>query len=175
MNGRGWMIVKCVIAALVLMGGAAAWAQAPGPTGLRPPLVDCREAADVPCSIVATSAADIAGVWKQFIGNPAFGAPGGVGYIRYRADGTYSLADSVANTAAPLPPFPSGRVTFEGEVMHMHVDGTNVPPECREATYQVQVIRSGNLPVALFYQAVHDDCTPRRTGDLSVPLYRVAP
>lgn len=175
MNVRGWRVVQGVMAAVVLTGGAAAWAQAPGPMGPRPPLVDCREASDVPCSIVATSPSDIAGVWKQFLGNPAFGAPGGVGYIRYRADGTYSLAASVADTAAPLPPFPSGRVTFDGEVMRIQVDGDNVPPECREATYQVQVIRSGNLPVALLYQAVDDQCTLRRTGDLSVPLYWVAP
>ena len=175
MNVRGWMVAKIAMAAAILTAGAAAWAQAPGPSGPRPPLVDCAVVADVPCSIVATSPADIAGVWKQFLGNPAFGAIGGVGYIRYRPDGTYSLADSVADTAAPLPPFPSGRVTFEGAVMRMHVDGANVPPECREATYQVQVIRSGNLPVALFYQAIEDACTPRRTGDLSVPLYWVAP
>lgn len=141
----------------------------------RPPLVDCAMVSDVPCSIVATSPADLVGVWRQFIGNPAFGAPGGVGYVRYRADGTYSLADTVENTAAPHPPFPSGRVTFEGDVMRMIVDGANIPPECKEATYQVQVLRNGNLPVAIFYQAIDDACVPRRTGDLSVPLIWVSP
>lgn len=175
MHARGRMIATSVVGAALLLIGAAAWAQAPGPMGPRPPLVDCRDVADVPCSLTATSPADIAGVWKQFVGNPAFQAPGGMGYIRYRADGTFSLAGSVEDTAAPHPPFPSGRVTFEGDVMRMVVDGENVPPECREATYQVQVIRSGSLPVAIFYQAVDDACTLRRTGDLAVPLLWVAP
>jgi hypothetical protein len=154
-----------------LMVIAAAFAQPSA--GPRPPLVPCEPGASGPCVQVATSPVDLVGVWKQFVGRPDLQAPGGMGFIRYRADGSFSLADTVEHTAEPYAAYPRGRVTFDGEVMTMVVDG-DVPPECKEATFVVHVIRNGDQPVALHYQAVEDACMPR-SADLAVPVIWVAP
>jgi hypothetical protein len=148
---------------------ACAAAQAPGPAGPRPALIPCEATTTGPCMHVATSIDDIVGVWKQFFGNPMIQAPGGVAFVRYRPDGTSSLADSVENTAEPYGMYPRARVSFDGEVMTMEVEGDQVPPECRRATFQVQVIRHGATPVALFYQPIEDQCMGRM-ADLRTPL-----
>jgi hypothetical protein len=148
---------------------ACAAAQAPGPAGPRPALIPCEATTTGPCMHVATSIDDIVGVWKQFFGNPMIQAPGGVAFVRYHPDGTISLADSVENTAAPYGMYPRGRVTFDGEVMTIEVEGDQVPAECRRATAQVQVIRYGSIPVALFQQAIEDACLGR-LADLRTPL-----
>jgi hypothetical protein len=135
--------------------------------------VPCEAGAGGPCVQVARSPDDIVGVWKQFVGRPDLQAPGGMGYIRYRPDGTYSLADAVENTAEPHGAYPRGRVTFDGEIMTLLVDG-DVPPECKEATFVVHVIRHGDQSVALHYQPVEDACTPR-LADLALPIVWVAP
>jgi hypothetical protein len=158
-----------VLASLLGLLVSPALAQGPGPGSPRPTLVPCEPSTTGPCAIVATSAADIVGVWKQFLGNPMLQAPGGMGFIRHRADGTFSLADTVANTAAPYGAYPRGRFTFDGEVMTIEVEGDAVPPECRRGSYQVQVIRHGGLPVALVYQPIVDDCAGRRS-DMLTPL-----
>jgi hypothetical protein len=154
----------------LLTSTAAAQGATPPP---RPALVPCGPTAEGPCVVIATSVDDIVGVWKQHVGNPMLQAPGGVGYIRYRSDGSYSLAPTVAGTAEPFGTFPRGRVTFEGEVMTIEVFGDMVPAECRRATVQAQVLRLGATPVALFYLPIEDDCAGR-LADMRVPLVRVA-
>ena len=158
-----------VIAVLLWSLLAFAAAQASTPPEPRPALVPCEATTTGPCMHVATSVDDIVGVWKQFLGNPMLQAPGGVGFIRYHSDGTFSLADSVEHTAAPYGAYPRGRVTFDGDVMTVEVDGDQVPPECRRSTSQVQVIRYGSIPVALFYQLIEDACMGR-VADKRTPL-----
>jgi hypothetical protein len=148
---------------------AFAAAQAPGPAGPRPALVPCEATTTGPCMHVATSIDDIVGVWMQFLGNPMLQSPGGVGVIRYHPNGTFSLADSIENSAAPYGIFPRGSVTFDGEMVTIEVEGDQVPPECRVKRGQVQVIRYGAIPVALFYQTIGDECMGR-VADLRTPL-----
>jgi hypothetical protein len=158
---------------LILTLAANATAQGGTTPPPRPALVPCAERPDGPCVVIATSVADIVGVWKQHLGNPMLQAPGGVGYIRIRADGSSSLAPTAEGTAEPYPMYPRAQLSFDGEVMTMEALGDAVPPECRRATMQVQVIRLGAIPVALFYLPIEDTC-PGRLADLRVPLIRVA-
>jgi hypothetical protein len=158
----------------LLMLSLASLASAQGGTPPpRPALVPCAENPDGPCIVIATSVDDILGVWKQHFGNPMIQAPGGVAYVRYRADGSTSLAPTAEGTAEPYGMYPRARVSFEGEVMTMEVMGNAVPPECRRATFQVQVIRLGTVPVALFYLPIEEACVGR-LADFRVPLIRVA-
>jgi hypothetical protein len=163
---------RSFVASLLALLLAPALAQVPAEGGPRPPLVPCDASTTGPCAHVATSIDDLVGVWKQFLGNPMLQAPGRMGFIRYRPDGTFSLADTAANTAAPFGAYPRGRITFDGDVMTMEVDGDAVPPECRRGSYQVQVIRHAGFPVALHYQPVEDDCAGRKS-DMLTPVMRV--
>jgi hypothetical protein len=163
-------LICLALLALALPSIAAAQGATPPP---RPALVPCEATTVGPCVVIATSIDDIVGVWKQHIGNPMLQAPGGVGYVRYRPDGSSSLAPTIEGTAEPFGAYPRARVTFEGEVMTMEALGDAVPDECRRATMQVQVLRLGATPVALFYLPIEDLCLGR-LADLRVPLVRVA-
>jgi len=147
----------------------AAMVLAQGAPGLRTPLVPCTPAEMGPCVQVATSVADIVGVWKQYVGNPAFDAPGGMGFVRYRHDGSYSLAPTVADTAAPFGAYPRGSITFEGEIATIVAVGDAVVAECRSATFQILVLHFGTAPVGLTYVAIQDGCVGRR-ADMAMPL-----
>lgn len=161
--------------ATVLLALTVSLVYAQTPAGPMPPLVPCQTApTGAPCSQVATSAADLVGVWQQFMWNPRLDTDGGKGYIRYLADGTYYLADTVEHTAAPFANFPYGTVTFTGDVMTILVDSETPLPECgRPSTYRVHVIRAGDTPVALWYQPIDDTCSGR-VADLSQPFIWVA-
>jgi hypothetical protein len=154
------------IAAFVLGFASAQGAPAPGP---RAPLVPCTDQTTGPCVQVATSVDDLVGVWKQYLGNPMLDAPGRMGFVRYRPDGSLSLAPTAADTSAPYGTYPRGRIAFEGEVATITVDGDAVPPECRTARYHIQVVRYGSAPVALAYFVIEDDCTGRR-ADHALPV-----
>ena len=158
--------VLTAIAALVLAVASAQGAPPPGP---RAPLVPCTPETTGPCVVVATSVDDLVGVWKQYLGNPMLDAPGRMGFIRHRADGTMSLAPTAADTSAPFGTYPRGRITFEGEVATITVDGDAVPPECRTARAHIHVLRYGAAPVALAYLMIADDCMGRR-ADLAMPV-----
>lgn len=155
------------LAALTAVALSAAAAQgAPGP---RAPLVPCTPTSTGPCVTVATSVADIAGVWKQYLGNPMLDAPNRMGFIRYHPDGSLSLAPTAEDTAAPFGTYPRGTLTFEGEIATLTVVGDAVPPECRTATYQIHVLKLGTEPVALAYVPIQDECLGRR-ADKAMPL-----
>lgn len=146
---------------------AAALAQgAPVP---RAPLVPCTPGAAGPCTRVATSVADLVGVWKQYLGNPMLEAPDRMGFIRYRPGGSYSLAPTVADTAAPYGWYPRGTIAFDGGVATISVDGDAVPAECRAATVQIHVLQLGGARVGLAYLPIEDACEGRR-ADLALPL-----
>jgi hypothetical protein len=135
----------------------------------RAPLVPCAATATGPCVQVATSVADIVGVWKQYLGNPMLQAPGHMGFIRYRPDGSMSLAPTPTDTAAPFGMYPRGTISFEGEVATILVEGDAVPAACRTATVQIHVLRYGSAPFGLFYVPIQDECAGRR-ADLAMPL-----
>lgn len=154
---------------LVLFGLGASFGQAQAPAA-RPPLVACEAGKDVPCIVLATKIADIAGIWKQYLGNPALAAPGRMGYIRYSADGSFVIADTPENTRAPFKNWPSGTVSFDGPRMTLTVKGEVSLPECRTGVYEVRVIRLGDRPVGLQYTVVDDKCVGRQADlDLVLP------
>lgn len=160
-------------ALLVMLSGVLlASAAAQAPQGIRPPLVPC-EGENTACVTLATQPQDIVGIWKQYLGNPMLNAPGGMGFIRYNADGTYVLADTPENTAGPYQTYPRGTFALENGVITIEVEGEMVPPECRTARYELRVFRYGDQPVALHYAPVEDACVGR-LQDLSTPLVWVA-
>jgi hypothetical protein len=152
------------VAALALVSAALAQA-APAP---RAPLVPCTPTETGPCVQVATSVADLAGVWKQYLGNPMLEAPERMGFIRYRPDGTFSIAPTATDTATPFGTYPRGTITFDGEIATVHVEGDAVPPECRTGTFQFHVLRLGTAKVGLASLPIQDDCLGRR-ADMALP------
>jgi hypothetical protein len=158
--------------AAILVSSLAAIALAQG-DAQRPPLVPCVDGPNVPCVVVATSPSDIAGVWKQYLGNPMFQAPEGMAFVRYSPDGSVVLAPTVEDTAAPFDGYPRGSIDFEGSVATMRVEGA-VAPECVEARFEIRVIRLGSEPVALAFTIIEDECGMRRM-DVALPLIWVAP
>lgn len=153
-------LLTALFAALVGFAGAQS------PPVARAPLVPCQEGVQMACSILAAEPADIVGVWLQYQIGPFFADP--IGYIRYNADGTFVLADSVENTAAPYGAYPYGTYTLDGGVLSYTIEAEGVPAECRTALYELQVFRYGTQPVALAYSVIQDDCVPRR-ANLSLP------
>jgi len=161
----GLSLAALAVLAAVTLGAAAAQG-APAP---RAPLVPCTPESTGPCVTVATSVADLVGVWKQYLGNPMVDAPNRMGFIRFHPDGTMSLAPTAEDTAAPFGTYPRGTLSFEGDIATMTAVGDAVPPECRTATYQIHVIRFGGAPVALAYLRIQDECTARLV-DLAMPV-----
>jgi len=136
-------------------------------------LVPCAAGVTGPCDQIATRPEDIVGVWKQYLLDPFFNAPGGMAYIRYNADGTYYLADTVENTTKPFQNYPSGTYRFEGANFIISV-APGVPAPCDvPPVYQLRVLKYGDQPVALRYVPIRDACIPR-LADLSQALIWVA-
>ena len=159
-----------LIGGLLFVGISSAQTLAP-----KPPLVNCESGKNLPCVVLANKTSDMAGIWKQYQSNPAFAPSGGMGYIRYSADGTFNLADAPENTAAPYKTFPHGTFSFEGNRMTLNTQG--VPPgmpECARGVYEVRVIRLGVQPVGISLTALEDTCKPRLKDVTQVQLY-VAP
>ena len=165
----------CLTAGLVLAQDATPEATAATlPPNMETALVPCTAESTGPCDLIATKAEDIVGVWKQYLGGPRFNAPGGMAYIRYNADGTYVIADSVENTAQPYGVYPSGTFSFDGGAFIIG-PAADAPPPCDIAPrYQLRVLKYGDEPVALRYVRISDDC-PGRLQDLSQALIWVAP
>jgi hypothetical protein len=158
-------LVRCAVMAVVAALSTALAQPAPAP---RAALVPCTPDATGPCVQVATSVDDIVGVWKQYLGNPALEAPDRMGFIRYRPDGSMSLAPTAGDTSAPFGAYPRGTISFEGDVATMLIEGDAVPPECRTATVHIHVLRHDGAPVALAYLFLQDECVGRR-ADLELP------
>jgi hypothetical protein len=137
-------------------------------------LVPCTTGAIGPCDLIATKAEDIVGVWKQYLIGPVFNAPGGMAYIRFNADGTFNLADSIENSANPETSYASGTFSFEGQVVtYGAVVGAPAPCDT-PPQYQLRVLKYGDQPVALRYVAISDPCVDR-LRDVSQALVWVAP
>jgi hypothetical protein len=148
---------------------------APGlPPSMALALVPCTSGMTGPCDLIATKADDIVGVWKQYLGGPRFNLPDGMAYIRYNADGTYVISDSIENTANPSPNFPSGTFTFE-DTEFIIGPAAGAPPPCDiPPHYQLRVLKYGDNLVALRYVPISDGCASR-AQDLSQALIWVAP
>ena len=109
------IVLVCLASGMVLAQDATVEPTAPTlPADMENALVPCAAGVTGPCDLIAAKPEDIVGVWKQYLGGPRFNAPGGMAYIRYNADGTYVIADSIANTAQPYGSYPSGTYQFEG-------------------------------------------------------------
>ena len=136
------------------------------PASMETELVPCTEESTGPCDLIATSAEDIVGVWKQYFVNPRVNAPGGMAYMRYNADGTWVIADSIENTAQPYPGYPNGTFSFDGAEFIIG-PAADAPPPCDiPPHYQLRVLKYGDQPVALRYVHISDDC-PHRSQDLT--------
>src|SRR5690606_16097658 len=147
--------IRTLLLAWALSTLGAVSAQPPGHS--LPPLVECAAGATVPCVEIASQVSDIVGVWKQYFGSPIPATPDGRASIRDPPVRSFVLADSVENTAAPYDVFPYGTVSFDGDLMTIVVaDPPPAFPECAVGTYQVRVIRVGDLPVSLHYIPVDD-------------------
>ncbi|MEO8391927.1 MAG: hypothetical protein ABI700_02950 [Chloroflexota bacterium] len=143
------------------------------PTDMESALVPCGEGVTGPCDRIATKPEDITGVWKQYLGGPRFSAPSGMAYIRYNADGTYVMADSVEHTAHPFGSYPSGTYQFDG-AQFIIGPAVDAPPLCTTAPhYQLRILKYGDRPVALRYVSIDDTC-PGRLQDLSQALVWVS-
>jgi hypothetical protein len=156
-------------------GTGAELAMDPDVAALAQPLVPCPDEGDeaYPCDVVVTHAAEVAGIWKQYMGRPDLMAPGGMGYQRINPDGSIVLADAPENTGAPFGSFPFGTLTFEGGEVRLSVDAPNVPPTCQSATSRYHLYRHGDQPVALLMEPVEDECAPR-LRDTRMPFIWVA-
>ncbi len=144
------------------------------PTEMETELVPCDAGVTGPCDLIATKAEDIAGVWKQYLIGPVFNAPGGMAYIRFNADGTLNLADSIEHSAKPETSYASGTFSFDGQVV-TYGAVVGAPPPCNEPPqYQLRVLKYGDKPVALRYVAINDPCVDR-LRDVNQALIWVAP
>lgn len=136
------------------------------PASMETALVPCTAESTGPCDMIATKAEDIAGVWKQYFGSPRFNAPGGVGYIRYNADGTFVWALSIEDTAQPYEDYPHGTFSFDSGEFIIGPDAHTPPPCDVPPHYQLRVLKYGDKPVALRAVKISDDC-PGRSQDLT--------
>jgi hypothetical protein len=136
-------------------------------------LVPCGDNVTGACDLIATKPEDIVGVWKQYLGGPRFNTADGMAYIRYNADGSYVIANSVENTAQPYEGYPSGTYHFDG-IQFVIGPAAGAPPPCDiPPHYQLRVLKYGDQPVALRYVSIDDRCT-NRLQDLSQALVWVS-
>ena len=175
-NGQGEMMNRMLLIVPLLVGCGLAQTQVSQLPASRPPLVACEAGKTAPCVVIATSIADMAGMWKQYQSNPAFAPVGGMGYIRYSPDGTFALADTQAHAALPsFGNFPHGTYSFEGSRMTINV--ANPPPtmpECARSVQEVRVVSAGDQRVAMTFMPIEDTCKPRLSDTGQVQLY-IAP
>jgi len=170
------IIVLLSLTSVLVMAQDATPEAAPAalPAAMEIALVPCGDGVMGPCDLIATSPEDIVGVWKQYLGNPRLNAPGGMAYIRYFADGTYVIADTIENTAQPDSGYLSGTYEFEGDQFIVGA-AVGAPPPCDLASHhQLRVLKYGDQPVALRYVPITETC-PGRLQDLSQALIWVAP
>jgi hypothetical protein len=144
-------------------------------SSLAQPLVPCltdEMDIDYVCDTVVGSPSEIVGIWKQYLGNPNLAAPMGMGYIHYKEDGTYVIADTPDNAQSVFENYPFGSISFDEGLATIVVD-SQVGPGCETGDYYLRVIRLGDQPVALTYTVVADECTPRQ-ADLGEALIWVS-
>jgi hypothetical protein len=143
------------------------------PPDMETALVPCGEGVTGPCDLIATSAEDVVGVWAQYLISPANTTPDSRVYIRFNANGTFVIADSIENTAQPFEGLPSGTYQFE-DAQLIFDPILSAPEPCNGAgIFQARVLKYGDEPVALRYVPISDACTFRLV-DLSQAAVWVA-
>jgi hypothetical protein len=170
------IVLLCLAAGLVLAQDATPQPATPAalPPDMESALVPCGDGVTGPCDMIATSKKDVIGVWAQYLLMPPDNTRGSKAYIRFNADGTFVIADTIENTAQPLDGFPSGTYQFDGAKLIFDPILT-APAPCNGAgVFQARVLKYGNVPVALRYVSISDDC-PFRSQDLSQAAVWVAP
>jgi hypothetical protein len=130
---------------------------------------DDTEATEI-CDMVATTLEDIAGTWRvYFQAEPKF--------IRFNADGTWLIADTVEHTEAESAEgFPFGAYSFDADGAFNHTDLSpgSFPDQCASnSRYLIRVIKMGAEPVALNFVPLDDCFAPRRT-DWAYTMLRVS-
>ncbi len=137
------------------------------------PLVLCPEKSTTsdgmsPCVTIATSAADLAGIWKTYVlANPAFKSTDGMGYIRFSSEGEFFIADTPADTQAIHENYPYGTFTMTDGQLTFNVTDSPIPG-CETGIWQVRILQMGTQPVALSFIPIDDQCAPRK-ANLSQP------
>jgi hypothetical protein len=140
-------------------------------------LVPCEAGVTKPCDMIATKAEEIAGVWKQYLQGPFFNAPGEVAYIRFYADGTFHVADTIENSTKPFKNYPTGTFKFDGQNWSTPTvlnDGVLAPCTLATDAYQARIMMYGDKPVGLRFVFISDGCLGR-IFDYTQPLVWVAP
>src|SRR3954470_1033975 len=94
------IVLLCLGAGLVLAQDATV---EPTPVATLAPdletaLVPCGDGVTGACDQIASSMKDVVGVWAQYLINPANTSPDSRVYIRFNADGTFVIADTIDNT-----------------------------------------------------------------------------
>jgi hypothetical protein len=136
------------------------------PPDMETALVPCGDGVTGPCDLIATSVEDVVGVWAQYLINPANTTPDSRVYIRFNADGTFVIADSIENTTQPFEGLPSGTYRFE-EAQLIFEPILTAPEPCNGAgIFQARILKYGDAAVALRYVPISDACT-FRLQDLS--------
>ncbi|MEO8395134.1 MAG: hypothetical protein ABI700_19210 [Chloroflexota bacterium] len=168
-------LVVVFVAALLFWGASSvtraqdAVPPAPVAQSSLAPLIPCPEASatsdDVsPCVTIATSAADLAGIWKTYVlANPAFKSVDGMGFIRFSTEGEFFIADTPADTQAVHENYPYGTFKMADGLLTFNVKDSPIPG-CETGVWQVRVIQLGSQPVALSFIPVDDQCAPRKAN-----------
>jgi hypothetical protein len=144
------------------------------PADMETALIPCGEGVTGPCDLIATSVEDVVGVWAQYLINPGNTAPDSRVYIRFNADGTFVIADSIENTAQPFEGLPLGTYRFE-DAQLIFDPIRSAPEPCNGAgIFQARILKYGDMPVALRYVAISDAC-PFRLQDFVQAAIWVAP
>ncbi len=112
-----------------------------------------------PGELIASKIKDIVGIWKTQ-------HKGAVAYMRYDADGTSKLAESLDDLSKGIIIVP-GTVWFEGDVLH-------VKDSYGQGTYRVRVRKEGNTPARLTFIKI-DDPNTYRSQDMAAGMTWVAP
>ncbi len=157
------VILLCIASGLVLAQDFPAFG---------PPAEPLRTCADDDldsqvCDMLATQTEDIVGIWSgYFAAEPAF--------IRYNADGTWVMADTVENFSdVSVEGYPTGTYSFDEEGVFTTLDTTGeLPEDCQAGHYLLRVIKVAGQPVALDMSML-DDCFGPRSQDYAYTLIRV--
>jgi hypothetical protein len=169
------IVLLCITAGLVVAQDATVEPTTATslPPDMETALVPCGDGVTGACDLIATSMEDVVGVWAQYLLFPPDNTRGSKAYIRFNADGTLVMADSIENTAQPMEGFPSTTYRFEGTRL-IFDPILSAPEPCNGAgIFQVRVLKYGDEPVALRYVPISDACTFRLV-DLSQAAVWVA-
>ncbi len=127
-----------------------------------PLLVECTGEVGMPCIERVDETSDLIGIWRRsFMGGSL------VGTMDVADDGTFTLFEDPQMEVVHV----TGSINFEDGLALVGADALpNVPAPCvAPGTYEVQLIRVGEQPVALIYRLIEDACEGRKL-DMANPM-----